>query len=306
VWSELVELVRVETADFTTLQLRAFGMFFGLCALEGLLTGRRSAKPPPELVSDMFYWLLSPLMRVVSRVTTVLVLVAFALLLRREVGPGLFDGFGPLARQPLWLATIELLLLMDLVSYWSHRLFHTVPFLWRFHAIHHSAKFVRWATTARVHPVNELVTYLVTTVPFFLLGFPLKAIFPLLPWVMAFALLAHVQWNLSYGWLGRVFVSPLYHRWHHTHSNEGGNSNFSNVFAFWDRLFGTHYFPAGRLPEKLGLDVDELEESYWKQLAYPFRPRERALPGAAEPVVLTASSSPARSLAPATPPPGPR
>ena len=276
-WAELVELIKQEAADFTTLQLRAFGMFFGLCMLEGMLAKpRRSPRPTPDLIADMYYWLLSPLMRITSRIVTVFVLVALALLLRREVGPSLFDGFGPLARQPLWLACVELLLLMDLSSYWSHRLFHTVPFLWRFHAIHHSAKLVRWATTARVHPVNEVVTYLVSTVPFFLLGFPLKAIFPLLPWVMGFALLAHMQWNLSYGWLGHVFVSPNFHRWHHTHSNEGGNSNFSNVFAFWDRLFGTRYFPTDRLPEKLGLDVDDVPESYWKQLAYPFRPRNAA------------------------------
>jgi sterol desaturase/sphingolipid hydroxylase (fatty acid hydroxylase superfamily) len=270
----LVELVRLETADYATLQWRAIATFFSLCIVEGLLTKPRpSPRPTPDLVADMFYWLVSPMLRMASRILLLFVLVAFALTLGHQVGPHLFQGFGPLARQPLWLCTIELLVLMDLSSYWSHRMFHTVPWLWRFHAIHHSAKTMRWATTARVHPVNEVATYLTSTVPFFLVGFPLKAAFPLLPWAMAFALCAHTQWNLSFGWLGNVFVSPRFHRWHHSHSNEGGNSNFGNIFSFWDRLFGTRYYPEGRRAEVIGLDVDDCPESYLGQLAYPFRPR---------------------------------
>lgn len=254
--------------------MRAFVIFFGLCGLEAALARfRLPPKPTPDLVVDMFYWLLSPLMRVLSRIMLAALLLVLAIGLGQRLGPGLYDGFGPLARQPLWLCTIELLLLMDLSSYWSHRLFHTVPWLWRFHAIHHSAKTVRWATTARVHPINELVTYLTSTVPFFLIGFPLNAVFPLMPWIMGIALCAHTQWNLSFGVLGHVFVSPRFHRWHHTHSSEGGNSNFGNVFSFWDRLFGTRYYPEGREPQNLGLDIDNVPESYWKQLTYPFKPQ---------------------------------
>ena len=63
-----------------------------------------------------------------------------------------------------------------------------------------------------------------------------------------------------------------------SHSNEGGNSNFGNMFSFWDRLFGTRYYPEDRVAEVFGLDDgNEIPESYFKQLVYPFRRRR---PGA--------------------------
>jgi sterol desaturase/sphingolipid hydroxylase (fatty acid hydroxylase superfamily) len=325
VWPELYELVKADTADFLTLQWRALAIFFALSWTEGSLAWlqsrrrepnavRRTAKPTPELIVDLWYWLLTPAVRVIARFALLALLVGVALLLGREIGPSLYDGFGPLARQPLWLCTLELALLTDLASYWTHRLFHTVPWLWRFHAIHHSAKVIRWSTTARVHPINDLATYLVNTLPFFLLGFPLKAVVPLLPWVVLISVCAHTQWNLSFGWLGNVLVSPRFHRWHHTHSSEGGSSNFSNMFSFWDRLFGTRYYPKDRVAEVFGLDHDDVPESYLAHLAYPFRSsgaattHERAMPERAtpDPGALTASTSPARSLAPAAPPPGRR
>jgi sterol desaturase/sphingolipid hydroxylase (fatty acid hydroxylase superfamily) len=280
VWPELVRLIRLETTDFWTLQWRALVIFTVLTWTEGTLLvitkQKRSAKPTPDLIADLLYWLLTPAVRVAARVTLLLVLLGFTVALGRELDTSLFDGFGPIARQPVWLATIELVLLVDLSSYWSHRLFHTVPWLWRFHAIHHSAKYIRWSTTGRVHPVNDIATYLLNTVPFFLLGFPLKLTFGLLPWVVLVSVAAHTQWNLAYGWLGNVIVSPRYHRWHHSHSSLGGNSNFSNMFSFWDRLFGTRYYPQDRVAEVFGLDVDDCPESYWQQLLYPFR-KQRAL-----------------------------
>jgi sterol desaturase/sphingolipid hydroxylase (fatty acid hydroxylase superfamily) len=82
---------------------------------------------------------------------------------------------------------------------------------------------------------------------------------------------AHTQWDISFGPLSTVFVSPRFHHWHHTHSEEGGNKNFANVFSFWDRIFGTYYLPEGRSPEKFGLDIDDVPETYLGQLLYPWK-----------------------------------
>jgi sterol desaturase/sphingolipid hydroxylase (fatty acid hydroxylase superfamily) len=180
-------------------------------------------------------------------------------------------GFGPVARQPHWLIVVELIVLMDLITYWAHRSFHAVPFLWRFHALHHSARYVRWSTTGRVHPINELINYLVTVLPLALVGFPVLAVMPATPIVILFALFAHTQVNVSFGPLSWLFVSPRFHHWHHTHSHEGGNKNFANVFSLWDRLFGTYYFPADRSPQVFGLDHEVVPENYLAQLAYPWR-----------------------------------
>jgi sterol desaturase/sphingolipid hydroxylase (fatty acid hydroxylase superfamily) len=279
---DLVELARLQVHDYWRLQLSFFG-FFGNYAAEAYVLKRRLlAKLPPEVVTDMFYWMFMPPLRILARFLSVGVLVLLAVLFGSQADPAMLRGFGPLARQPTWLIVIELVILMDLITYWAHRSFHAIPFLWRFHSLHHSAKYVRWSTTGRVHPLNELANYLVTVLPLALIGFPVNAVMPATPIVILFALFAHTQWNVSFGPLSSVFVSPRFHRWHHTHSHEGGNKNFANVFSLWDRLFGTYYLPADRMPERFGLDVDDVPENYLGQLVYPWRAGNAAEPGRKE------------------------
>lgn len=289
--SDLIDQLSSEWSDFGHLQLCATWIFFQLCIVEGLLTGRRSAKPPPELVTDMFYWLLSPTVRVFGRMaTTLLLALAFTAAGVRAV-PDVMHGFGPVAAQPSWLIVVELVVLMDLATYWTHRAFHHFPWLWRFHAIHHSAEEVRWSTTGRVHPVNEVATYAVVMAPFVLVGFPVALMVPILPFVAFYAMFAHAQFHLDLGPLGKVLVGPVFHRWHHTHPDEGGDRNFGNVFALWDGLFGTRYMPEGRRPERYGVVGEEVPKSFLGQLAYPFRRRPGAGVPAPAPEALTVADS---------------
>jgi sterol desaturase/sphingolipid hydroxylase (fatty acid hydroxylase superfamily) len=301
----LLDLVRSQGPDFWKVQVSAMVAFFCLCVTEGVVTRRPlSAGPPPGLATDMYYWLLIPTVRMASRLVVAALLVFFGVALGLRTDPQLLDGFGPLARQPMLLIIVELLVLMDLLSYWSHRLFHKVPLLWRFHAIHHSATSIRWSTTGRVHPVNEIINYAVTIVPCFLLGFPINVVLPLTPVMVIYAVAAHTQWNPSFGPLRCVFASPRFHRWHHTLSHEGGNMNFSNVFSFWDALFGTFYLPPNRLPETFGLDHDQVPERYLAQLAFPFRRPADAV--TASPEQPTPSFQPAARGSKAPQPLGPQ
>lgn len=270
-WS-LTQLAAHQLVDFWSLQLSSVA-FFVLCGIEMALLKRLSFSLRPDQTTDMFYWLLTPQVRIVSRMVALGLLVPLALLLGISMEAATLDGFGPVARQPKVLIIAELVLLMDLATYWVHRLFHAVPYLWRFHAIHHSATEVTWSTTGRVHPINEIGNYLATVVPFALLGFPINLTLPTAPAVIAIALLAHSDLKTSYGPLAAVIVSPRFHRWHHTHSEVGGNKNFANVFAFWDRLFGTYFLPADRLPEKFGLDTDGFPQRFLAQLVEPWRDR---------------------------------
>ncbi len=294
--SLLIELAKLQVADFGRLQLSATATFFGLCIAEGLLSRPRPPpKPTPDLVSDMFYWLLIPSVRIVSRFVVVALLVLLALPLGLPAGPSLFYGFGPLAQQPTILIAIEALVLMDLAAYWGHRLFHTVPALWKFHAIHHSAEHIRWSTTGRVHPVNEVVNYIVAVVPCFLIGLPLATVLPMVPIMVIYAVSAHTQWNPSFGPLKVIFASPRYHRWHHTLSHEGGNKNFANLFSFWDRVFGTYYLPEDRVAQKFGLDNERIPENYVAQLMYPFKKSGSAAPEASASAITGASRAPEAS-----------
>jgi sterol desaturase/sphingolipid hydroxylase (fatty acid hydroxylase superfamily) len=267
-WSELVGL---EHGDLVALQLTATGLFFSLCYVEARLTRPRPpSKAPPELIVDMWHWLISPTVRFVARGLALGLLTVLATLVGREVGPELLHGFGPVASQPTALIVVELLLLMDLLTYLTHRLFHRVPWLWRFHAIHHSATHVRWSTAGRIHPINEILNYASTLIPCFLMGFPLSLALPLFPFLVVYALAAHTSWNPGFGPLRHVLVSPRMHRWHHTLQHEGGDKNFANVFAFWDKLFGTFYLPEDRVATTFGLDACAIPERYTAQLLYPF------------------------------------
>ncbi|OWK39058.1 sterol desaturase family protein [Fimbriiglobus ruber] len=97
------------------------------------------------------------------------------------VGPGV-GGIVPewfraaVASQPWWLGAAEVVLLSDIAVYWGHRLQHRVGFLWRFHAVHHSAEHLDWLAAHREHPVDTIYTACVINLPAFVLGFPLDAI----------------------------------------------------------------------------------------------------------------------------------
>ena len=75
------------------------------------------------------------------------------------------------ASQPAWLQFIEALLLADLGFYLAHRAFHAFPWLWKFHAVHHSIEELDWLAAARVHPVDQIITKGVSFLPVFALGF---------------------------------------------------------------------------------------------------------------------------------------
>jgi sterol desaturase/sphingolipid hydroxylase (fatty acid hydroxylase superfamily) len=68
-----------------------------------------------------------------------------------------------------------------------------------------------------------------------------------------------------------VLATPVFHRWHHTALNEGGNTNFAGTFPVWDILFGTYHMPEDRLPSAFGADDPAIPNQIAGQLAYPFR-----------------------------------
>ena len=82
-------------------------------------------------------------------------------------------------------------------------------------------------------------------------------------------MLQHSEWNWTYGRLGHVFVSPVFHRKHHSTDERQYNSNYSMLFTFWDDLFGTadRTSPA---PTTYGLVDGHMNETFYGQVIYPF------------------------------------
>jgi sterol desaturase/sphingolipid hydroxylase (fatty acid hydroxylase superfamily) len=82
----------------------------------------------------------------------------------------------------------------------------------------------------------------------------------------------HANLNWTLGPLRYVVATPVFHRWHHTSMEEGGNTNFAGTFPLWDVLFGTFRMPRDRLPEQYGVDDQpSFPREIMGQLAYPFR-----------------------------------
>ncbi len=120
---------------------------------------------------------------------------------------------------PVWGVVTAAIFAGDFIGYWRHRLEHTPP-LWPAHAIHHSDTTMTWTTGLRFHPINRFSTALIDTGALALLGFP--------PWALAannlvrhyYGLFIHADLPWTYGLLGRVFVSPAMHRWHHVRDGQ--------------------------------------------------------------------------------------
>lgn len=163
-----------------------------------------------------------------------------------------YAGFGPLSQQPLWLQTLEIYLLADFLSYWSHRLFHRGRW-WPFHAVHHSSEDLDWLSSIRVHPVNDLVSKFIQVTPLLFLGFNPWVTLSTAPFFTLYAIFLHARVNWDFGPLRYVIATPVFHRWHHSRQREAWDKNFAGLFPFWDLLFGTYYMPRGRVPEDFGI-----------------------------------------------------
>jgi sterol desaturase/sphingolipid hydroxylase (fatty acid hydroxylase superfamily) len=221
--------------------------------------------------TDLAYWGFTPLVtRAITRVSVFIAVVPVALLVYGRVDKDLLlNGFGPASRLPLWLQAVLILVLGDLVGYWMHRAFHGAR-LWRFHAVHHSSVDLDWLSAVRLHPVNDALMRIAGALPLLGLGFAPIALAGIAPVLTVMAILVHANLDWDWGPLRAVFVSPRFHRWHHTDEANARDKNFAGLLPLWDMLFGTYYMPRDRLPQQFGT-ASPVPAGLLGQLAFPFR-----------------------------------
>jgi sterol desaturase/sphingolipid hydroxylase (fatty acid hydroxylase superfamily) len=196
------------------------------------------------------------------------------------------------ANHPGWLRALVVLVLGDLAMYWGHRLQHRVPWLWRFHAVHHSAEQLDFLAAHREHPLDGLYTQLWMNLPALALGFSFEGLLGLVAFRGLWATLIHANVQLPLGPLAWLVGSPQHHHVHHQRERDVGN--YANLAPWIDRLFGTHReAPEG--PLELGLD-EPAPSTYLGLLVQPFTatrsprpPRERA--GAVHPGLPSAHAA---------------
>jgi lathosterol oxidase len=177
--------------------------------------------------------------------------------------------------QPLWLQAMEVMVVADVSEYLAHRLFHAVPWLWRFHAVHHSVEHMDWIAGSRLHPVDIVVIRAITFLPIYLLGFATSAVYAYLLLVSFHAVFVHANLRYRTGAYEQWFGMPRFHHWHHSSEPEAIDKNFALLFPWIDRLFGTLYLPPKRWPQRYGGVGYRLPEGWWPQFKWPFQRRRK-------------------------------
>ncbi|WP_407946217.1 sterol desaturase family protein [Paraburkholderia nemoris] len=203
-----------------------------------------------------------------------LVLLMVNFLVHRVFGWLVNAGFQQ-AVQHIWFVPQLLLcmLVADLMEYATHRAYHEVPFLWRFHAVHHSVRTMDWLAGSRQHILELVCTRVCVLGPLFVLGFD-QAVLDTYIIIVGFqAVFNHANVHLPWGPLKYVLVTPDFHHWHHSSEDEAIDRNYAAHFAFIDDLFGTAVKSSKQFPQEYGVVGDYVPDGFIRQQRFPFRRR---------------------------------
>jgi sterol desaturase/sphingolipid hydroxylase (fatty acid hydroxylase superfamily) len=195
-----------------------------------------------------------------SIVPAAIIAVPLALITRslRGFDPGGY--YSMVAAWPFWVKFPLVMLVNDIGAYWAHRAMHVYPWLWRFHAVHHSAEEMDWLVNTRAHPFDLVLTRFAGLAPVYLLGLaastgntsdPSIALVLIIGTIWTFFIHANIRCRL--GPLEWMVSSPAFHHWHHT-NDEHRDRNFAAMFPFVDKLFGTIWLPK-HWPPVYGIDA---------------------------------------------------
>ncbi len=248
--------------DFFIVNLLATGFMFA--PLERFKPHRREQRLfRNEWREDLFYFLVSTMF------VQILAFLTLAPSTFINDNTSSWDAFrSGIAGLPWIVQFVIVLIVSDFAQYWYHRLFHKVPFLWSFHAIHHSAKSMDWLAGSRMHVIELIVLRCVTSLPLFTLGFAPSVMQAYLGFIYVWSSLLHANVGGNFNQLGHWIATPRFHHWHHGLEDEAFDVNFAIHFPWIDKLFGTFHLPEDRWPKDYGIP-EEVPRKYTGQFFYP-------------------------------------
>jgi sterol desaturase/sphingolipid hydroxylase (fatty acid hydroxylase superfamily) len=173
---------------------------------------------------------------------------------------------------PIWIELLIAILALDFsAQYIVHYLLHKIPFMWRFHMVHHSDTTVDATSATRHHPGDYLMREVFALLVIILFGIPLAYYLFYRMVTVFFAYFTHANFYMPKTIdkiLSLVFVTPNMHKFHHHFEMPWTDTNFGNIFSFWDRIFGTLTYDD---PKKVTFGLDLLDSTKDQDILYQLK-----------------------------------
>ena len=219
--------------------------------LERYFGTRHTARPNVDRWHDIAYYFISNLLPALL----LSIPLALAATVLRHVTPAALPAAVAALPMPARLGLA--FVVGEIGFYWGHRMTHRVPYLWRYHAVHHAAEPMSFLANTRNHPIDMVFTRLCGLLPLLVLGLAgpsatgstMPVALLLIGTVWGFFIHANLRWR--FGPLEWLVATPAFHHWHHSR-NDHIDHNFASTLPVLDRLFGTHYLPS-HWPAEVGL-----------------------------------------------------
>ncbi|GGE10199.1 sterol desaturase family protein [Psychroflexus salis] len=176
---------------------------------------------------------------------------------------------------PTWLQFLILFVVADFIQWNVHRMLHKVPWLWKFHKVHHSVKEMSFNAHFRFHFMETIFYKTAQYIPIAMIGFGIQEFFIVHMFTVFVGHLNHANLNWNYGPLKYIFNNPKMHIWHHARElpkHKPYGMNFGISLSIWDYLFNTAYIPHNGKDIHLGFEGDEnYPEDFINQIKAPFQ-----------------------------------
>jgi len=169
-------------------------------------------------------------------------------------------------------------LILDLIgAYLVHFIEHKVPWMWKFHIVHHSDKNVDVTTGLRHHPGETVFRILFTILGVYISGASIGMVMLYQSISVLFAHITHANISLPKNLdrvISYILVTPNMHKVHHHFKLPFTDTNYGNIFSIWDRLFGTYSYVDNSKSLVYGIDThinDKKIDSFYDLLFIPFK-----------------------------------